>query len=144
MQQPGGITAMLGELAPVGGHFPAAVGSRDLRVCGCPVTPQAARELSGRGMVSVARQLGLSVTVVAVTFALGWCAGHVLRTLSRRRPGTRVWTLLRRCRWPLPWVICLAPLAPLAGRYAAQADGSRHAVLIGVGVHVNFSPQLYR
>ncbi|MEY9843460.1 small-conductance mechanosensitive channel [Streptacidiphilus sp. BW17] len=94
--------------------------------------------------LKVLSQLIAVALTIGLTLLIGWVADKALQRIAARHPETTVWPMLRRCRIPLQFVVCLglllanAPLAQLFKTYAADVrQGLLLALIASVGWLVN-------
>jgi small-conductance mechanosensitive channel len=78
--------------------------------------------------------IALALTI-GLTLLIGWLVDKALQRVAAKHPETTVWPMLRRCRIPLQFVVCLALLlanAPLAQLFDRHAGDVRHGLLLAL------------
>ncbi|SEL73414.1 mechanosensitive ion channel family protein [Streptacidiphilus jiangxiensis] len=85
--------------------------------------------------LKVLSQLIAVTATIGLTLLIGWLVDKLLQRVAAKHPETTVWPLLRRCRIPLQFVVCLSLLlanAPLAQLFDQHADDVRHGLLLAL------------
>ncbi|WP_037604763.1 mechanosensitive ion channel family protein [Streptacidiphilus rugosus] len=84
--------------------------------------------------------LALAVTIGA-TLLIGWLVDKGLQRISARHPETAFWSLLRRCRIPLQFVVCLGLLradALVSRIFKGNAGDVQHWLLLALMASVGW------
>ncbi|MEZ0067579.1 small-conductance mechanosensitive channel [Streptacidiphilus sp. MAP12-20] len=82
----------------------------------------------------ISQLIAVGLTIGA-TLLVGWIVDKALQRIAARKPESAFWPLLRRCRIPLQFVVCIALLlanAPLSNLFDNHADGVRHGLLLAL------------